>query len=348
MTGIPTKSMSDSDHVNVLNLKDRLSAHVVGQDAAIDELCEVIQLGSVGLRDPHRPRGAFIVSGPTGVGKTLLAKTVARELMGDEHALIQLNMSEYMEKHSVSRLVGAPPGYVGHDEGGQLTEKVRRRPYSVVLLDEIEKAHPDVINIFLQVLEEGLLTDSLGRKVNFSNTIILMSSNLGSEAVTQGVVGFKDKAEDKVDQAIEADIGRFFRVEFINRLDGVLNFHQLSHKHLFTIVGIEVRAHEKMLQGALRTPEGPPVSLVLSDAAKKAILREAKSDEFGGRGIRSAVEKYVGIPVTKAILRGKVTKGQSVAINYADGEFVVRGFTEGANRIAGSIAPSTQTSLRAG
>ena len=316
MTGIPVQRVGQADSQKLLNMSEKISDKIIGQNDAIKKLTKAIQRTRAGLKDPKKPIGSFIFLGPTGVGKTELAKELARFMFDTEDALIQIDMSEYMEKFAVSRLVGAPPGYVGYEEGGQLTEKVRRKPYSVVLLDEIEKAHPDVFNILLQVLDEGQLTDSLGRKVDFRNAIVIMTSNIGARQLKdfgQGV-GFTTTA--KVDQAdahsrgvIENALKRAFAPEFLNRIDDVIVFNSLGKEEIFKIIDIELSALFDRVHSL-----GYDVKLTLE--AKEFIAEKGYDSQFGARPLKRAIQKYLEDPIAEEILKGELSEGTLMEIDF--------------------------------
>ncbi|WP_293787716.1 ATP-dependent Clp protease ATP-binding subunit [uncultured Pedobacter sp.] len=316
MTGIPVQRVGQTDSAKLLNMYDKVAEKIIGQNDAIKKLTKAIQRTRAGLKDPKKPIGSFIFLGPTGVGKTELAKELARFMFDSDDSLIQIDMSEYMEKFAVSRLVGAPPGYVGYEEGGQLTEKVRRKPYSVILLDEIEKAHPDVFNILLQVLDEGQLTDSLGRKVDFRNTIIIMTSNIGARQLKdfgQGV-GFSTTA--KTNQAdshsrgvIESALKRAFAPEFLNRVDDVVVFNSLGKDEIFRIIDIELKA----LFGRVHTLG---YEIVLTDHAKEYIADKGFDSNFGARPLKRAIQKYLEDPIAEEILKGELSEGDVLEIDY--------------------------------
>jgi len=316
MTGIPVQRVGQADSQKLLQMADSVGKKIIGQSEAIKKLTRAIQRTRAGLKDPKKPIGSFIFLGPTGVGKTELAKELARFMFDTDDSLIQIDMSEYMEKFAVSRLVGAPPGYVGYEEGGQLTEKVRRKPYSVVLLDEIEKAHPDVFNILLQVLDEGQLTDSLGRKVDFKNTIIIMTSNIGARQLKdfgQGV-GFSTAA--KVNQAdahsrgvIESALKRAFAPEFLNRVDDVIVFNSLDKEEIFSIIDIELSA----LFGRVH---GLGYDIHLTDAAKEYIAEKGFDQQFGARPLKRAIQKYLEDPIAEEILKGEMHEGDVMEVDY--------------------------------
>jgi ATP-dependent Clp protease ATP-binding subunit ClpC len=316
MTGIPVQRVGQADSAKLLAMSDTIASKIIGQEDAIKKLTRAIQRTRAGLKDPKKPIGSFIFLGPTGVGKTELAKELARFMFDTEDALIQIDMSEYMEKFAVSRLVGAPPGYVGYEEGGQLTEKVRRKPYAVVLLDEIEKAHPDVFNILLQVLDEGQLTDSLGRKVDFRNTIIIMTSNIGARQLKdfgQGV-GFSTSA--KTTQAdshsrgvIENALKRAFAPEFLNRIDDVIVFNSLGKDEIFKIIDIELG----FLFGRVNSLG---YKIELTEAAKEFIAEKGYDSQFGARPLKRAIQKYLEDPIAEEILKGELTEGDTLMVDF--------------------------------
>lgn len=320
-TGIPVSKLAEEETERLLKMEEILHKRVIGQDEAVKAISRAIRRARAGLKDPKRPIGSFIFLGPTGVGKTELARAVAESLFGDENAMIRIDMSEYMEKHSTSRLVGAPPGYVGFDEGGQLTEKVRRKPYSVILLDEIEKAHPDVFNILLQVLEDGHLTDSKGRTVDFRNTAIIMTSNVGADMIKQGTkLGFQTQSQEQsynnMKDKVMGELKRTFRPEFLNRIDEVIVFHSLEEKHLQQIVSLMVKELQKRL-------EEQDIRFCLTDTALQQIAREGFDQQYGARPLRRALQRLVEDRLSEELLKGNLRKGDSVVIDYLDGEFVV-------------------------
>lgn len=316
MTGIPVQRVGQTDSQKLLNMADSMKGRIIGQDDAVKKLVKAIQRTRAGLKDPKKPIGSFIFLGPTGVGKTELAKELARFMFDSEDSLIQIDMSEYMEKFAVSRLVGAPPGYVGYEEGGQLTEKVRRKPYSVVLLDEIEKAHPDVFNLLLQVLDEGQLTDSLGRRVDFRNTIVIMTSNIGARQLKdfgQGV-GFTTsakatQAETHSRSVIENALKRAFAPEFLNRVDDVIVFNSLGKEEIFKIIDIELKALFTRIQGLGYTVN-------LTDGAKEFIAEKGFDSNFGARPLKRAIQKYLEDPIAEEILKGDLADGATLEIDY--------------------------------
>ncbi len=316
MTGIPLQRVGQTDSVKLLNMYDTVAEKIIGQDDAIKKLTKAIQRTRAGLKDPKKPIGSFIFLGPTGVGKTELAKELARFMFDSDDSLIQIDMSEYMEKFAVSRLVGAPPGYVGYEEGGQLTEKVRRKPYAVILLDEIEKAHPDVFNILLQVLDEGQLTDSLGRKVDFRNTIIIMTSNIGARQLKDfgAGVGFSTSAKISQNDAhsrgvIENALKRAFAPEFLNRVDDVVVFNSLGKDEIFKIIDIELKA----LFGRVHSLG---YEVKLTEAAKDFIADKGFDSNFGARPLKRAIQKYLEDPIAEEILKGEIHDGDTLEIDY--------------------------------
>lgn len=318
-TGVPVSRMTTEESERLLKLEEVLHRKVVGQDQAVKAVSAAVRRARVGLKDPRKPIGSFIFVGPTGVGKTHLAKALAEALFGEEDAMIRIDMSEYMEKHSVSRLVGSPPGYVGYDEGGQLTESVRRKPYSVVLFDEIEKAHPDVFNMLLQILDDGRLTDSKGRTVDFKNTVIIMTSNAGATSIKkQNVLGFsaaqdKDIQEyDRMKEIITEELKRTFRPEFLNRLDEVIVFHSLKEDQVEEIVDIMVKDLEKRM-------EKVGVNIKISAETKKYISKHGFDEVFGARPLERTIRKIIEDKLAEEILKGTVSKDENISVEY-DGE----------------------------
>jgi ATP-dependent Clp protease ATP-binding subunit ClpC len=310
MTGIPVKRMVEAESIKLRRMGEDLKGEVIGQDEAIAKVVKAIQRNRIGLKDPKKPIGSFIFLGPTGVGKTELAKTLARYLFDSEEALIRVDMTEYMEKFSLSRLIGAPPGYVGYEEGGQLTERIRRKPYSVILLDEIEKAHPDIFNILLQVLDDGQLTDGLGRKVDFKNTLIIMTSNIGVRQLKDfgDGVGFATSAkvnnqEESGKGVIEKALKRTFSPEFLNRIDDVIIFNSLEQEHIYQIIDI-------LMKGVMKRLTGLGFGLELSDAAKKFIAEKGYDPKFGARPLHRAIQKYLEDPLAEEILNQDVKEGE--------------------------------------
>lgn len=321
-TGVPVAKIAETETTKLLNMEEILHQRVIGQSEAVDAISRAIRRARAGLKDPKRPIGSFIFLGPTGVGKTELARALAEAMFGDEDAMIRIDMSEYMEKHSTSRLVGSPPGYVGFDDGGQLTEKVRRKPYSVVLLDEIEKAHPDVFNILLQVLEDGRLTDSKGRTVDFRNTVVIMTSNVGAEALKKNrYVGFnlQDTNQDykSMKSKMLDELKKAFRPEFLNRVDEMIVFHSLEKEHMLEIVTLMSNALTKRLQEQ-------QIELELTEAAKQKIADVGYDPEYGARPLRRALQKHVEDRLSEELLKGTVLTGERVIVDVEDDEFVVK------------------------
>ena len=315
MTGIPVDKISEPETKKLLKMEEALKGRVIGQDEPIQKLARAIRRTRAGLKDPKRPIGSFIFLGPTGVGKTELAKVLTEYLFDSQDSLIRVDMSEYMEKFSVSRLVGAPPGYVGYEEGGQLTEKVRRKPYSVVLLDEIEKAHPDVFNILLQVLDDGILTDGLGRRVDFRNTIIIMTSNIGARDIKNLGKGMGFTASDvtfnytTMKSTVEDALKRVFNPEFLNRIDDVIVFHPLEKEHIFEIIGI-------MVADLLKRASDLGISVDLTDSAKGFLSEKGYDPQFGARPLRRAIQKYIEDPMAESILGSDLAEGDTIMISY--------------------------------
>jgi ATP-dependent Clp protease ATP-binding subunit ClpC len=301
-------------------MEKEISKIVIGQSLAVETLCKALRRSRADLKDPARPIGAFMMLGPTGVGKTLLAKSLAVNMFGDSKSLVQLDMSEYMEKFNVSRLVGSPPGYVGYEEGGQLTEKVRRNPYSVVLFDEVEKAHPDVMNMLLQILEEGKLTDSFGRQVDFRNTIILLTSNVGAERLKKGAtMGFTapDDEQDyeRMKENLTEEAKKVFRPEFLNRFDDIVVFRSLGREELTQILDLELAKVEKRL--AQRD-----IHFELDEAARDLLLDKGHDPTYGARPMRRSVEKYLEDPMAEEIIRGDLREGETISISAEDDQLV--------------------------
>ena len=321
MTGVPAQRIAQSEGIRLLGMTDELKKQVIGQDEAIDKIARSIRRNRAGLRDPKRPIGSFMFLGPTGVGKTLLAKKLAEFLFNSDEALIRVDMSEYMEKFNVSRLVGAPPGYVGYEEGGQLTEKVRRHPYSVVLLDEIEKAHPDVFNMLLQVLDEGSLTDGLGRKVDFKNTIIIMTSNIGTRELKDfgAGVGFNtgELTRERSDAVIRKALNRQFSPEFLNRVDDIVTFGSLSHDHILKIVNIELASFYKRV-------EENGLKLDITDAAKNLVADHGFDIQYGARPLKRAIQSEIEDPLSEMLLREEAKPGDTIVIDATGDKITTR------------------------
>lgn len=321
-TGIPVLKLKEEETERLLKMEEILHDRVIGQDEAVKSISRAVRRARAGLKDPKRPIGSFIFLGPTGVGKTELARAVAETLFGDEDAMIRVDMSEYMEKHSTARLVGAPPGYVGYDEGGQLTEKVRRKPYSVILLDEIEKAHPDVFNILLQVLDDGRLTDSKGRTVDFRNTVVIMTSNVGASMIKKNTtLGFttgdtERKYQDMKDKVMD-ELKKSFRPEFLNRIDEVIVFHSLEQEHIEQIVSLMTDELRKRLREQ-------HIDFQLTDDAKKILAKEGFDPAYGARPLRRAIQRHIEDRLSEELLKGNISKGDTVNIESEEGKLVVK------------------------
>ncbi|WP_261134690.1 ATP-dependent protease ATP-binding subunit ClpC [Bacillus sp. Marseille-Q3570] len=320
-TGVPVSKLKQEETERLLNMEDILHNRVIGQEEAVKAISKAIRRARAGLKDPKRPIGSFIFLGPTGVGKTELARALAEALFGDEDATIRIDMSEYMEKHTTSRLVGSPPGYVGHEEGGQLTEKVRRNPYSVVLLDEIEKAHPEVFNILLQVLEDGRLTDSKGRTVDFRNTVVIMTSNVGANTLKRNKhMGFTTQSEDQAYENMKTkvmdEMKKAFRPEFLNRIDETIVFHTLEKEHLKHIIGLMSNQLQKRL-----AEQG--IDIEMTEAALEKIAEEGYDPDYGARPLRRALQRRIEDRLSEELLRGTIAKGQTVRIDVENNDFTV-------------------------
>ena len=344
-TGIPVTRLTEDESMRMLRLEETLHKRVVGQDEAVTAVAKAIRRSRVGLKDPKRPIGSFLFLGPTGVGKTELCKTLAETMFGDENAMIRLDMSEYMEKHTVSRLVGSPPGYVGHEEGGQLTEKVRRKPYSVVLFDEIEKAHPDVWNILLQILEDGIVTDSQGRRVDFKNTIIVMTSNVGAKNITaaETPLGFhsgdktaeEDEAKryERIRQAVMDDLKKTFRPEFLNRIDEIIVFRQLTQENIREIAS-------RMLQVTGRRMAEQGITLDVDDDALTELAHDGFDPQYGARPLRRSIQNLVEDAVAEQMLEGRLRSGGTAHVRLKDGKVVIESESAPADAPQPEAAPA--------
>ena len=320
-TGVPVAQLTKEESERLVNMEDILHSRLIGQNEAVTAVSKAIRRGRVGLKDPKRPIGSFIFLGPTGVGKTELCKALAEAMFGSESSMIRLDMSEYMEKHTVSKLIGSPPGYVGFDEGGQLTEKVRRNPYSVVLFDEIEKAHPDVFNMLLQILDDGILTDSQGRNVNFKNTVIIMTSNIGARLITEKKqsLGFSSENNAQQDDAqikelVTAELKKEFRPEFLNRLDDIIVFHKLSKDDIYKIA-------DNMLKNLVRRAEKMDIDVEFDNSVTSYLADIGFDSVYGARPLRRAIQSNVEDMLSEKILTCEISKGDSIIFSYQDGEF---------------------------
>jgi ATP-dependent Clp protease ATP-binding subunit ClpB len=306
-TGIPVSRLMEGEIQKLLHMEERLHARVVGQDEAIQAVANAIRRARAGLQDPNRPLGSFIFLGPTGVGKTELARALAEFLFDDEHAMIRIDMSEYQEKHTVSRMIGAPPGYVGYDEAGQLTEAVRRRPYSVVLFDEVEKAHPEVLNVMLQLLDDGRLTDGKGRTIDFKNTVVIMTSNLGSQYIAeQGREG--GELGEGVRRQVSEALRQHFRPEFLNRVDEIIFFHALGREHMKKIIDIQLR-------GLVKRLEDRKIRVELTDAAKDFVVQEGYDPAYGARPLKRTIQRRILDPLAMRVLEGEFREGDHVIVD---------------------------------
>lgn len=322
-TGVPVVQLTQEESQRLLNIEEIIHNRVVGQEEAVKAVSKAIRRGRVGLKDPKRPVGSFIFLGPTGVGKTELCKALAQAMFGDENAMLRLDMSEYMEKHTVSKLIGSPPGYVGFDEGGQLTEMVRRKPYSVILFDEIEKAHPDVFNMLLQILDDGRLTDSQGRTVDFKNTVIIMTSNVGARQIAEKsgeTLGFvtadkKEKSQEEIKNSVMGELKKLFRPEFLNRVDDIIVFNKLSQEEIKQIA-------VKMLDDLKQRVSSMDIELSFTDKAVSAIADEGFDDTYGARPLRRAIQNKIEDALSEKMLEGTISKDSNVVCDYKDGQFV--------------------------
>ncbi len=311
-TGIPITRMMETEREKLLKLEEGLHQRVVGQDEAVTAVANAVRRSRSGLQDPDRPIGSFIFLGPTGVGKTELCKALAESLFDDEHAMVRIDMSEFMERHSVSRLIGAPPGYIGYEEGGKLTEAVRRRPYSVILLDEIEKAHQDVFNILLQVLDDGRLTDNHGHTVDFKNTIIVMTSNIGSQAIQR--IAEEGGSQEDINRAVFNVLETRLLPEFLNRIDETIVFHPLGRDEIRQIVDLQVVRLAEMV-------EQQGLSLDVTEAARDAIANEGYDPTYGARPLKRVIQQRIQNPLAVQLLQGDFREGDCVRVDYHDGEF---------------------------
>jgi ATP-dependent Clp protease ATP-binding subunit ClpB len=312
-TGIPVSRLMEGEVAKLIQMEENLHERVIGQDEAVSAVANAVRRSRSGLADPNRPVGSFIFLGPTGVGKTELARALAEFLFDDEQALIRLDMSEYQEKHTVARMIGAPPGYIGYDEGGQLTEAVRRRPYSVVLFDEIEKAHPDVFNVLLQILDDGRLTDGQGRTVDFRNTVLIMTSNLGGQLIQE----MANRPFDEVREAVLAVLRDHFRPEFLNRVDDVIVFKALTQEQLGAIVDIQLARLRKRL-------DDRKIALIVTDAAKRVLIEHGWDPVYGARPLKRAIQRMVQDPLAMSILEGRFGEGDAIEVDAEDGRLVFR------------------------
>lgn len=317
-TGVPVTQLTEEESKRLLNMEKILHERVVGQDEAVSAVAKAIRRGRVGLKDPKRPTGSFIFLGPTGVGKTELCRALAEAIYGDENAMIRLDMSEYMEKHTVSKLIGSPPGYVGFDEGGQLTDRVRRKPYSVLLFDEIEKAHPDVFNILLQILEDGMLTDSHGRRVDFKNTVIIMTSNIGARLITDkkslGFVESKDEAESdysKIKSDVMGELKKYFKPEFLNRVDDIIVFHQLTRENIAEIT-------KRMLSSLSDRVSGMEMSIEFTEKAVELVAKAGFDPVYGARPLRRAIQSRIEDALSEKLLEGEFRVGDKIICDAED------------------------------
>ena len=351
-TGIPVTRLTEDESMRLLKLEEKLHQRVVGQDDAVTAVAKAIRRSRVGLKDPKRPIGSFLFLGPTGVGKTELCKTLAESMFGDENAMVRIDMSEYMEKHTVSRLIGSPPGYVGHEEGGQLTEKVRRKPYSVVLFDEIEKAHEDVWNILLQILEDGVVTDSQGRRVDFKNTVIVMTSNVGARNITDAAAklgfdgdekGGKETEEARfarIREAVMTDLKHTFRPEFLNRIDEIIVFRQLTQENI-----VEIARRMLTVTGKRMAQQG--ITLISDDDAVAELARDGFDPQYGARPLRRAIQNQVEDAVAELMLEGKLKSGDTAHVRLRDGKVVIDSEAVPAEAAPAATAPAETVAIPA-
>ncbi|MBU4127633.1 MAG: AAA family ATPase, partial [Proteobacteria bacterium] len=312
-TGIPVSKMLEGERERLVHMEDRIGERVIGQNEAILAVSNAVRRARSGLQDPNRPIGSFIFMGPTGVGKTELAKALSEFIFDSEQAMVRIDMSEYMEKHSVARLIGAPPGYVGYEEGGYLTEAIRRRPYSVILFDEIEKAHPEVFNVLLQILDDGRMTDGHGRTVDFKNTIVIMTSNVGSQWIQELGTNDREGMEKMVTEALRNS----FKPEFLNRIDEIIIFHNLTHEQLGEIVKIQIKKLRKRL-------EERNIELELSDSAVKLLAEKGYDPVYGARPLKRAIQKYIENPLAVEILKGKFSESTRIKADVEDGSIIFK------------------------
>jgi ATP-dependent Clp protease ATP-binding subunit ClpB len=312
-TGVPVDKMLEGEKDKLLRMEEAIAKRVIGQEEAVAAVSTAVRRARAGLQDPNRPIGSFMFLGPTGVGKTELTKALAAYLFDDEQAMVRMDMSEYMEKHSVARLIGAPPGYVGYDEGGALTEAVRRRPYQVILFDEIEKAHPDVFNVLLQVLDDGRLTDGQGRTVDFKNTLIIMTSNIGSDYLVSQKEG---EDSDMVREYVLAEVKLKFRPEFLNRIDEIILFHRLKREQMGQIVDVQLGRLAKLLADR-------KITIDLDDSARTWLANRGYEPAYGARPLKRVIQKYVQDPLAEAILAGRVKDGEIVSLTVRNGDLVL-------------------------
>jgi ATP-dependent Clp protease ATP-binding subunit ClpB len=313
-TGVPVSRLMQGEVEKLLQLPDHLHKRLIGQEEAVEAVADAVIRARSGLKDPQRPIGSFIFLGPTGVGKTELARALAEFMFDDEQALVRIDMSEYMEKHAVARLIGAPPGYVGYEEGGQLTEAVRRRPYSVILFDEIEKAHHDVFNVLLQILDDGRLTDSQGRIVNFKNTVIIMTSNIGSQQILEFKGRTDSEAYELMKESVLTELRHHFRPEFLNRVDEIVVFHSLSEEDLKKILEIQLQRLRSRLSER-------HINIELTEEAATHLAREGYDPVYGARPLKRAIQKELETPIGRRLLRGEIRDGQTIVADWQDGEF---------------------------
>ena len=324
-TGIPATKISQTENEKLRKLEDILHKRVIGQEEAVVAVAKAIRRGRVGLKDPKRPIGSFLFLGPTGVGKTELSKALAEALFGNEDAMIRVDMSEFMESHSVSKLIGSPPGYVGYDEAGGLTEKVRRKPYAVILFDEIEKAHPDVMNILLQILEDGRLTDAQGRTVDFKNSVIIMTSNVGARLIAENkLLGFGTPEKEKEEKTYEdtkknvmAELKKTFRPEFINRIDEIIVFHKLTKTEIGKIIDLMLEETKKRL-------EAQNIKITLDESVKELIAKKGTDESYGARPLRRAIQSYLEDNLAEAILDGKLANGTKAKVSVENDEIIIK------------------------